>query len=565
MTWTMPVAPLGSATAAALVAAAPLVFLFAALVVLGWKAPRAGIAAAALATLLAVAAFGMPLSLALVAALHGVLFGLLPVALIVVGAVFLQDVAAATGSFESLRSVLERATSDRALQALLVAFGFGALLEGSAGFGAPVAISTGILVGLGFPALPAAGLCLLANTVPVAFAAVGLPIAALAQATGLPEGALGSATARLLAPVAVAVPLLLAVRAAGGRPSRRAVGASAAAGLAFSAVQLLFAETLGPQLPALAGALAALAAALPFLRGGPHDMARDVARGAAPFLALAILVTGWSLPPVRALLAGTTRVLEIPLLHGAVVDPVRGALPATWSVPWLAGAGTAILLAGLLSAALGGLGAGETLGLLGGTARRLLPTVAAVAAFLALASVATYSGMMSALGRALAESGPAFPLLSPAIGWLGVLTTGSDMASNVVFGRLQVTAAAASGMPELLAAAANTVGGTTGKMVSPQSIAVACAAAGLAGREGELLRRALPLSLALCAAVGLLTAAATHLVPSLVPVAVPAAVPGGGSLVAGAALLVLALVLASLVARLGRRRASSVRGAGERP
>ncbi|HMM36172.1 MAG TPA: lactate permease LctP family transporter, partial [Thermoanaerobaculia bacterium] len=549
--WTMPVEPLGSAGAAALVAAAPLVLLFVALVVLGWKALRAGIAAAALATLLAVAAFGMPLLLALAAVAHGTLFALVPIAPIVVGAVFVQDVARATGSFDRLRRALASATPDRALQALLVAFGFGALLEGSTGFGAPVAISAGILAGLGFPPLAAAGLCLLANTVPVAFAAVGLPIAALSQATGLPEAALGAATARLLAPLALGVPLLVVLRAGGRRPSRRALGAAVTAGLAFSATQLLLAETLGPQLPALAGAIAALASVLPFARGRSPGAIRDAAAGAPPFFALAILVTGWSLPPVRALLSGTTRVLEIPLLHGAVVDPARGALPATWSVPWLAGAGTAILLAGLLSSLLGGLGAGETFRLLGGTAKRLLPTVAAVAAFLALASVATYSGMMSALGRALAASGPAFPFLSPAIGWLGVLITGSDMASNVVFGRLQVTAAAASGMPELLAAASNAVGGTTGKMVSPQSIAVACAAAGLSGREGETLRKALPLSLGLCAAVGLLSAATARLAPALVP----PPVAGSGAVVAGPAsglaLLGLCILVAGLVARRG--------------
>ena len=555
MPWRMPADPLGSLALAALAAALPLVLLFVALVVRGWRAPRAGLLAAGAAAALAVTTFGMPVPLALLAALHGVLYGLVPIGTIVVAAVFLQDVASATGSFGRLRDALARATSDRALQALLIAFGFGALLEGSAGFGAPVAISAGILVGLGFPALPAAGLCLLANTVPVAFAAVGLPIAALSQATGLPEAALGAATARLLAPLAVAVPLVLVVRASGVRSPARALGAALAAGLAFSATQLLVAETLGPQLPALAGALAALAAVVPFVRGGSAEVAREAVAGASPFLALAILVTAWSLPPVRALLSPTTPVLAIPLLHDGVIDPVRGALPATWSVPWLSGAGAAIFLAALLSALFGGLGPRETARLLAGTTRKLLPTVAAVAAFLAFASIATYSGMMSALGRALAATGPAFPLLSPAIGWLGVLMTGSDTASNVVFGRLQATTATAAGMPPILAAAANTVGGTAGKMVSPQSIAVACAASGLAGREGELLRKALPLSLALCGLVGLATVAAASVAPGIVPgPGVPAAAPAGDP-ATGAALLAFALLLAAPVARLGRRRA----------
>lgn len=552
--WTMPADPLGSAAVAAAAAALPVVVLFVALVVLRGKALRAGLLGAGAAVAVAAGAFGMPVPLALLAALHGALFGLVPIATVVVAAVFLQDVAKATGSFERLRDALARATSDRALQALLIAFAFGALLEGSSGFGAPVAISAGILVGLGFPALGAAGLCLLANTVPVAFAAVGLPISALAQATGLPEGPLGTATARLLAPLAVAVPLLLVRRVPARLPGGRTLAAGLAAGLAFSGAQLLVAETLGPQLPSLAGALAATAVLVPFLRGTAAGVGRDLLAGAAPFLALALLVSGWSLPPVKALLSLATPVLPVPGLHLGVLDPVRGAvLPATWSVPWLSGAATAILVAGALSALAGGLRPRETAGILGETTRRLLPAVGAVAAFLAFASIATYSGMMQALGRALAESGALFPLLSPAIGWLGVLMTGSDMASNAVFGRLQVTTAAEAGMPPSLAAAANAVGGTAGKMVSPQSIAVACAATGLPGREGDLLRRALPLSLGLCLFVGLLALATARLGPGLVPAPRPEAVSAASSPVLGASLLVLTVALAALVARSGRR------------
>lgn len=557
MPWRMPADPLGSVLVAALAAALPLVLLFLALVVLRWRAAKAGLLGAAAALAVAVAAFGMPAPLALLAALHGALYGLVPIAAIVVAAVFLQDVAAATGSFTRLKEALARATNDRALQALLIAFAFGALLEGAAGFGAPVAITAGILVGLGFAPLPAAGLCLLANTVPVAFAAVGLPVAALAQATGLPPALLGSMTARLLAPLVVVVPLLLAGRVAPAGERGRAVGAALAAGLAFALAQLAVAETLGPELPALAGSLAAAAALLPFLRGSREGLRRDLLAGTAPFLALALLVTAWSLPPVRALLAPTTVTFELPLLHRGVFDLARGVLlPATWSLPWLAGAPTAILLAGLLSALLGGVGPGATARLLGGTVRRLLPTVGAVSAFLAFASIATYSGMMSALGRVVAGSGALFPLLSPAIGWLGVLMTGSDTASNAVFGRLQVETAAATATPAALAAAANTVGGTAGKMVSPQSIAVACAASGLSGREGELLRASLPLSLGLALLAGLAALAVARAAPGLVPRPAPgaAAAATAGGPAAGAGLLALALLLSALVASRGRRR-----------
>ncbi len=556
MPWRMPADPLGSVAFAALAAALPVVLLFLALIVLRWRAWAAGLLGAGAALAVAVAAFGMPVPLALLAALHGVLYGLVPIATIVLAAVFLQDVAAATGSFARLKEALARATSNRALQALLIAFGFGALLEGSAGFGAPVAITAGILVGLGFPPLQAASLCLLANTVPVAFAAVGLPIAALAQATGLPAASLGVVTARLLAPIVVVVPLLLVERVVPEGKKPLAVAAALAAGLAFSATQLLVAETLGPELPALAGALAAVAVLLPFLRGVRAGLGRDLLAGAAPFLALALLVTGWSLPPVRALLSRTTVTVAIPLLHGGVFDPARGAaLPATWSVPWLSGAGTAILLAALLAASLGGIAPRETARLLGATVRRLLPAVGAVAAFLAFASIASYSGMMSALGRVLAESGGAFPLLSPAIGWLGVVMTGSDTASNAVFGRLQVATAAATGTPAVLAAAANTVGGTAGKMLSPQSIAVACAASGLSGREGDLLRASLPLSLVLGALAGVATFAAAALAPWFLPdPVVPYAAEGAATGTAeGVALLALSVVLAALVASRGGR------------
>lgn len=556
MPWRMPADPLGSVPLAALAASLPVLLLFLALVVLRWKASRAGLLAAGAALVVAVAAFGMPASLALLAALHGALYGLVPIAAIVVAAVYLQDVAAETGSFRRLREALASATSDRALQALLIAFVFGALLEGSAGFGAPVAITTGILVGLGFPPVPAAGLCLLANTVPVAFAAVGLPIAALSQATGLAPQPLGAMTARLLAPLVVVVPLLIVERVPpeGKRP--RAVAAALAAGLAFAAAQLLAAEALGPELPALAGTLAAGAFLAPFLRLR-RGLGKELLAGAAPFLALAVLVTAWSLPPVRALLSRTTPVVAIPLLHGGVFDPARGsALPATWSVPWLSGVSTAILLAALLAALLGGVRPGAAVRLLGGTARRLLPTVVAVAAFLAFASVATFSGMMPALGRLLAESGGAFPLLSPAIGWLGVLMTGSDTASNAVFGRLQIATAAATGTPALLAAAANTVGGTAGKMLSPQSIAVACAASGLSGREGEILRAALPLSLALAGIAGAVTFVVASLGTRLLPP--PAVAYAGGAATGGAwggaLLLGVALLAAAGVASRGGRR-----------
>ena len=557
MPWRMPVDPLGSVPLAALAAALPVVLLFLALVALRWRSAKAGLLGVCAALAVAVAAFGMPAPLALLAALHGALYGLVPIAAIVVAAVFLQDVAAATGSFARLKEALARATSDRALQALLIAFAFGALLEGAAGFGAPVAITAGILVGLGFAPLPAAGLCLLANTIPVAFAAVGLPVAALAQATGLPPALLGSTTARLLAPLVVVVPLVLAGRVAPAGDRTRAVAAALAAGLSFALAQLAVAEALGPELPALAGSLAAALALVPFLRPSREGLRRDLLAGTAPFLALGILVSAWSLPPVRSLLARTTVVLEVPLLHRGVLDPARGAaLPATWSLPWLAGAPTAILVAALLSALLGGVGPRGAARLLFGTVRRLLPTVGAVSAFLAFASIATYSGMMSALGRVVAGSGALFPLLSPAIGWLGVLMTGSDTASNAVFGRLQVETAAATATPAALAAAANTVGGTAGKMVSPQSIAVACAASGLSGREGELLRGALPLSLGLALFAGLATLATAHLAPGLVPREAPEQAPAviAGGAAAGAGLLALALVLAALVASRGGRR-----------
>ena len=453
------------------------------------------------------------------AALEGALLGLWPILFVIFAAIFTYNLTVATGAMDRIRGLLAGVSQDRRLQALLIAWGFGGFLEGVAGFGTAVAIPAAILIGLGFAPRRAAVLCLVANTVPVAFGALGIPVITLAKVTELDLSRLTFFVALQLTPLVVLLPLalvLLLTRSLAGL--RGVVGACLVAGLAFAVPQLALAWRVGPELTAVAGSLAAMVAVALWARrfpparpwrfegeGAPAALpaakpttAREQLVAWAPYLAMLalILLTGPLVPPVNRALA----------LAQTSVPLVRGARPLSFA--WLSNPGTLILVGALL----GGLVQGARLSVFVLTARRtagqLSRTAVTVVAIVALARVMGHSGMSASVALGLAHgTGGLYPLLAPLVGALGTFVTGSDTSSNVLFGSLQKQTALQIGADPAWIAAANAAGATAGKMISPQSIAVAASATGQEGAEGELLRATLPHALAYTALLGLLVAA----------------------------------------------------------
>jgi lactate permease len=481
----------------ALVAALPLLLLFALLAsgkVKGWIAALAGLLAALAA---AVLARGTTVADALVAALQGAGYGLFPILWILVAALWVYRLSVEAGQFAVVEATLARLTPDRRLQVLIVAFAFGAFLEGTAGYGVPVAITSAMLIGLGFPPATAALLCLVANSSPVAFAAAGVPVTVAADVAGVDVMAVSRYVGLLLPPLSLAVPAWLCVMLCGWRASLEVLPAIVVGGVTLAVTQFFSARLLGPWTTGVLSGLATLAALVILVRAWKPRRAWDFPAGAVVGEAIE------RVPARQALRAWSPWLLVsvLVLLWGTGL-PKRLGVP-----PFFASAGTAIFLAGCASAfILPGLGPRKAAMCFGRTAWSMRWTVLTVCLVLAMAWVMNASGMSAALGAALAGTGALFPVFSTLIGWVGVLLTGSDTSSNALFCGLQRTTADALGLDPALAAAANTAGGVTGKMVSPQSLSVAAASAGMAGQEGLLFRRAIAHSVAQALLVAGLTA-----------------------------------------------------------
>jgi lactate permease len=479
--------------------------------------------------------------MALAAALYGAAFGLFPICWIIFWAIFLYRLSVETGQFEILKDSIGSITPDRRLQALLIAFAFGAFIEGAAGFGAPVAVAAAMLTGLGFSPFYAAGICLLANTAPVAFGSIGIPVVTLAGITGLPVEKLSAAVGRICAPVSLFVPAYLVLVMGGWRALGGVLPAAAFCGVAFAGMQLYASNFLGPELTDILSSLAAIGACLAaarlwkprneFVFDGaaaeaalrPRHSARAVFKAWSPYLWLVVCVLLWGRADVKAWLNSFTVTVEWPWLHGQVMQmrPVvsePAPYAARYAFQWLAAAGTACLLACALAAA--ALRApGSLLGkVLSDTARQLAKPVLTVASVLALAFLMNYSGATATLGLAFAATGAAFPFFSALLGWLGVFLTGSDTSANALFGNLQVVTARSLDLNPVLMAASNSSGGVMGKMISLQSIAVAAAAAGMApGEESRLFRFTLRHSVMLASLIGLLVMGYAYAFPHLAP------------------------------------------------
>ena len=532
MSWTQQYTPVfGSLFGSAIVAALPLVVL---LGLLGWfrfKAHHAALLGLLAALLVAVLVYQMPPTLSVAAALYGVAYGFFPIGWIVLSAIFVYDITVVTGTFETVKLSIASIADDRRIQALLVAYCFGAFIEGAAGFGTPVAISAAMLIGLGFAPLQAAGLCLIGNTAPVAFGALGTPIIALAGVTGLPLLQLSGMVGRQLPVFSFLVPFWVIWVMSGWKSSLEVWPACLVAGLGFGITQLLVSNFHGPWVVDIASSAVSMVSLVVLLRfwrprsvwrfqndGSPVKGSASHTRGQLwlawmPWIVLSLFVFLWGLPDVKAFLDGiggwTSLTFPVPLLDKAVfrntpIVPAPKAEDAVFVFNWLSATGTSLLLAGVVSGFLLRLSPIKLVQIFWRTLKRVSISLLTIGAMLALGFIIRYGGLDATLGLAFAATGVLFPFFSPLLGWLGVALTGSDTSSNVLFGNLQQITARAVGLSPLLAAAANSSGGVMGKMINAQSIVVAGAATNQQGNEGSILRYVFWHSLALACLVGIL-------------------------------------------------------------
>ncbi|MFR9729565.1 L-lactate permease [Saccharopolyspora sp. MS10] len=499
-------APLfGSLGWSALAASLPLLVLFALLGLVRMTAWKASLIALAVALAVAMVIYPMPADQALLSAALGAAFGFFPILWIVINAIWIYQMTVITGHFDVLQRSFSRISGDRRIQAVIIAFCFGALLEALAGFGTPVAITTVMLLALGISPMTSAVVALVANTAPVAYGALASPLVTLASVTELPLAELGALTGRQTPVLAVFVPVVLVGIIDGMRGVRETLPATLTCGITFAVAQFVAANHVSVPLTDIIAALVAAGATVLLLRvwspSGAEppttanpDGRTQVLRAHAPYLIIIAVFVAAQLGPVADLLDATTVTFGWPGLD--VRDAGGEMLSITeFKFNWLSGAGSLLLIAGLLTIPAIGIGGRAALGRYGATYRQLAWPIVTVMTVLAIAYVMNTSGQTATLGTWMAAAGGLFAFLSPILGWLGVAVTGSDTSSNSLFGALQVTAAEHAGMDPMLAAAANGSGGVLGKMISPQNLAIAAGAVGMAGREGDLFRRVLPFSL----------------------------------------------------------------------
>jgi len=561
MTWTQVYVLWGNWWLTTLLAALPIIVLFTLLAGLRVKPHWCAIAGAATAVVVAVLFFKMPAALAGMTFLYGVAFGILKIAWIVLAAVYLYDISVHTGQFEIMKESVAGITADRRLQLLLVAFCFGAFIEGAAGFGAPVAIAGAFMIGLGFKPFHAAALNLIANTAPVAWGAIGTPIHTLAAVTALPESDLNAMAGRILPFTAVIVSFWLVRAMVGWKETFEVLPAILVVGFSFGLVQFYWSNYVDSNLVDIMGGVASLAATVIFLRFWQpktiyrfeHERAEyertghtkhtytggQVLKAWMPFAILSIFVLVWGLPKVKlAMNKATTPAFsvilpdgkkrpgppgwDVPYLHNAVT---RAAPVVTKPTPeaarydfnWLTATGTGCFLAAIVSGLLLGLGPGRLMSIFWHTLTRMRMAMIAISFMLGLGFVTRYSGLDAVLGLAFTRTGWLFPFFGTYLGWLGVALTGSDTSSNALFGSLQRITAEQLHLDPILMCAANSTGGVMGKMVDAQSIVVATSATNQVGNEGMIFRFVFWHSVALAAIVGIIVMLYAYVFPGAVP------------------------------------------------
>ncbi|MDQ1599253.1 MAG: lactate permease [Actinomycetota bacterium] len=525
-------------------AALPLVALFVLLGVLRLKAWIAALLSLAVALVVAIAVYSMPVGQALLAGSEGAAFGFFPIMWIVLNAIWLYNMTVVTGHFDVLRRSFAKVSDDQRVQAVIIAFCFGALLEALAGFGTPVAITSVMLIALGFRPIKAAAVALVANTAPVAFGAIAVPITTLATVTGLPQDDLGAMVGRQTPVLAVFVPLALVFIVDRKNGLRQTWLAAVVCGGSFAVAQFVTSNYMSIELTDIVASLVGMGATVLLLRvwspsvryletdepelagvtsgrgaAGTRsagsgsaaatgadgadvavddadvvDSRADVARAYSPYLILIAVLLVSQIPAVKDALDSVTKLFNWPGLHIKSANGEDSTI-AAFKFNWLGATGTLVLFSGLLTIPAIGISLAKAAKAYADSYRQLATAVLTVMAVLALAYVMNASGQTATLGNWMAGAGAAFAVLSPILGWLGVAVTGSDTSSNSLFGALQVTAAHKAGLDPVLMAAANSSGGVLGKMISPQNLAIAAAAVGMAGQEGDLFRKVIGWSL----------------------------------------------------------------------
>lgn len=541
MNWVQVYNPLGNLALSALVAGIPLYILFYMLAVRRSPGHWAALFGTGSAVLLAILVWQMPVGLALNSTLMGAAFGIFPIVWIILNTIWVYNMTVESGEFDIIRNSLACITDDRRLQALFIAFAFGSFIEGTAGFGTPVAITAAMLVGLGFNPIYAAGICLIANTAPVAFGAIGIPIVVAAKVTDLDMMRISQIVGRQLPFLAVLVPIWLSVTMCGFKRSLEVLPACIVAGLCFALTQFTVSNYVGPYLPDILSAIVTIVGLGLFLRvwkpsqvfhfpdekpSGPVSCqysSGQIIRAWTPYFILAIMVFLWGLEGVKAVLNPLGFSFTWPGLHNVVMKTAPivakdAPYAASYALNIGSAAGTAILISGILSIfVIPKYGVGRAIACYVKTAKQLRYPIVTIAMILGLAYIMNYSGMSASMGLALAATGVLFPFFAPILGWLGVFLTGSDTSSNALFGSLQKTTATQIGVDPALTVAANSSGGVCGKMISPQSISVATAATGLVGQEGNIFRFTLGHSIAMVLFISVLTMLQAYVLKFMLP------------------------------------------------
>ncbi|WP_300926307.1 L-lactate permease [Helicobacter rodentium] len=543
--WQQVVDPLGSIWLSAAVAFLPILCFLLCLLVFKLKGYQAGFITVIVATLIAFFIYGMPFSLIGASFVQGFAQGMWPIAWIIIAAIFLYKLSVKSGSFEVIKQSVISITPDHRIQVILIGFCFGSFLEGAIGFGGPVAISAALLVGLGLKPLYAAGLCLIANTAPVAFGAVGIPIIAMTNLVGVEQYAVSAMVGRMLVPLSLSVPFFIVFLMDGFKGVKETFPAILVAAVSFTGTQFFSSNYLGAELPDIVSAIVSLACTTIFLKvWQPKNIFRlddkkdfsnqqklelgVIVRAWMPFILLIICIVIWTQPWFKALFAKgaifdyTQVTIMFNNIQSGIVDPNGKAVGLSLPINFIAlQAGTAILLAAFLTIWTLKIKANDAGECFWETLKEMAIPCITIGLVVAFAFIAKNSAMSATLGTALAQTGQAFSFFSPVIGWLGVFITGSDTSANLLFGPLQQVTARELGISEALFLAANSVGGVVGKMISPQSIAIACAAVGLVGKESDLFKFTLKYSIGFILLIGIWTFIIATMLGAIIPEIVP--------------------------------------------
>jgi lactate permease len=538
MTWQQVYDPFNNRLLSTAISALPVLTLFFVLVALKKRVWISALSGLLMAVGLALLVFKMPVVLVATAAGHGVIFGLLRIGTIVVGSIFLYNVASATGQFQVMKDSIAGLSSDRRLQLVLIAFCFGAFLEGTGGGGAPVAIAGAFLMGLGFSPFQSATLCLLANTAPVAWGGVGNPIRTLGGVTGLPEAQFSAMAGRILPPLSFILPFWLVRSTVGWRETMQVWPALLVSGLSFAGMQFYWSNFQDIGLVDVVSAIFSLLATVAFLKfwkpskvmpvsgamatATRRHSAGAVLRGWSPFIVASILIFVTGLPSMGKYLNFDALRMPMPYLHNAVlkmppVAPKPTPEDATVNLNFLGIPGTVVFVAGLVAASLAGLPARKTLHLFKTTVVQMTPSLLAISFMVGLAYVTRYCGMDTIMGLSLTGTGWFFPFFGTLLGWLGVALTGTDAGSNALFGNLQKVTAEQLSLSPILMGAANSTGGVMGKMIDAQSIVVSSSATNQSGNEAAIFKTVFWHSIALAFLVGLIVMFYAYVAPWAIP------------------------------------------------